>query len=150
MSLFHPYIPCLNSDSEKKPCLRLAYPVTVETLCFPLDLTLAVVPQRKRMVVPAALKIVRLKPTRKVSPTHLAKGLRSNVSTKIWLEDAERLKSKCYILQGATFLTWQGWALCPETDHLLMRQTFRIWFLSQVWDLPFTPKLLSSNIKFNK
>lgn len=62
-----PYMPCLSIDSDIKSNLRH---VTAQclgyALCF-FCLTLLTLPQRKRMVVPAALKIVRLKPSRKVS-----------------------------------------------------------------------------------
>lgn len=68
MLTIFPYMPCLSVDSDIKLNLRHAIAQYLGcAACFFFCLTLTTLPQRKRMVVPAALKIVRLKPSRKVN-----------------------------------------------------------------------------------
>lgn len=103
-----PYMPCLSLDSDIKSNLRHATAKCLGcAVCF-CCLNFNVFPQRKRMVVPAALKIVRLKPSRKVS-------VKIILLTIIWV--------------------WQWWALYPETDHLIDEPNFWIRLLSRVLGL---------------
>lgn len=60
-------------------CLRLFFSWSKKLASFSFFFISDCVPQRKRMVVPAALKIVRLKPTRKVRGFLVSCRLRSSI-----------------------------------------------------------------------
>lgn len=121
MFLLLPYLTLFEYWLWKQIMSETRLPGNVEGFFVVLCLILNCVQQRKRMVVPAALKIVRLKPTRKVS---LLWSREISSCCRILFADADNvLQPICHEL----FLDSDE----LSTTDLLMRRIIRIWLLSQ-------------------